>query len=256
MREKFRVLYSSALDSREPLDEVILLVYKAAEGEDNRCLLKLRTAPRRFDKYEICDTDFVRIYYWSNQLGVHLFKPFWAQKGEAFVIDLQELQQKAREQAVSEGKNYTNKETIEYLKIIKKLRADYAIYESGYFCNDDRFSSDWATSELSIHYGRGAFSIGDYNMLRLVVRSHWRIDEAWDMAEKSLSSKKWSINEFVEFLSLLDTYDTYVAIYYFEDNKVCSKSIYIDGSRIRGYEKHNWETEVVELIEKINKNRK
>jgi len=213
----FIVLYQTSTRSKDRLDEIILLSLDEINNrnlqrieEDNHSrekkgekileippmkLLKIREAPRRFSKYNLVNAEESCIYYWSNNLGAHLMKPSWKEKNGVIVVDKDKIIDGARKQAAEEGNRYDNDELDAYLMKINEMHIRYHFEKTGYYYNADAYCGDWARSELSVHFNENSFWIDDLEVSRLMILSHWEVEEAWKKAESMLASRQWEMQE-------------------------------------------------------------
>lgn len=260
VRDEFEILYESPISDDAAESEIILLYCRAIPSyhmdevreKITTSQLKLRRAPRKFDKYNIVDVSEVRIYYWSNTYGSHLMKPSWKEKDGIYIMDAEETVKGTRQQAMQEGLNYNNPEMEAYLEKLNSIHIGYGFCEQGYWHNNSSFGGDWARSELTVYFLRGEFRIESYEIARFEIMSHWEIEEVWENAKSMITAKRWGMNELAELISGLDTYDTRVALYYYKDAGISSKKLRMDGGKVKWFEDYDWEKEVLKVIENIN----
>lgn len=244
VEKHFCVLYETSTDKKELVDEIVLFVYEEPSWERKRAaqgsvpgtsLCKMRTAPRKFDKYYLTDMDAAKIYYWSNEVGAHVFHPFWKEKDGIYQMDRQEAVERARNLAAEEGLHHKNDELETVLAELNHMNIHYTFAKSGYWHNADAWGGDWGSTELSLHYLKDSFSVGEYRVLKIVVSSHWEEEDAWKLVQNTILGGHWSLQQFDDFVQMLDTYDTRVNMYFVNSREeVGVKSIYMDGGKIHG----------------------
>lgn len=263
----FKVLYQTSPNEKAALDEIVLFVYEEPSLDarknnldvvTNSTLCKIRTAPRKFDNYYLCDITYARIYYWSNENGPHVFKPFWKKQNGVYKMDRQEIIDKARELSKSElgfDKKIEETEIVETLSEINKMNCHFEFLRDGYWNDEDRFSSDWATGELSVHFMKDQLQIGNYKPVKFVVEAHSVVEEAFDEMKKMITASSYTLQQFVSLLDKIDKYETKFNMYILAENsEVSRKAIYMMDNKIKNYEKYNWDEEILKFIEGVNTN--
>lgn len=237
----FYILSNTSNFDKEINHEILLLIYERENNrEEEGLVIKVRTAPRRFNILKAVQFDTARLYYWNSESGAVLLMPKYKKKCGIIYIDEQECLQYAREYAqkntIEQSATYADKEqglTLEsFFKIINSWRY-YKFDNNGYCMTGESFSSDWATAFCTVFYKNNAFTIGNREILKFEVESHWCEQEAWDILSNTRKGGTWSRQELYEWIALLDTYDCKIRIWY-KDEAVIKRTVLVfDGHKIK-----------------------
>lgn len=196
--------------------EILILIYEREQNREmQKSVIKIRTAPRQFKILNAVQFDTARLYYWNGEKGPVLLRPRYKVKDGIIRMDEQENLQYAREQSVLRACEEPENDWESVYQTINQWR-NYRFDKKGYSVTEDCFSADWATAVCTVCYGKNAFCIGSREIVKFEVESHWYVEEAWEKLSHTRKGGKWSGQDLENWISLLDTYDTAVRIWYLE----------------------------------------
>ena len=232
--DQFIVLHEGTVGTGNASVDILLLIYEDAfaarmQGElkGEAKLWKVRYAPRQFKKIEMVQSDTARLFYWNAKNGACLVTPKTEVKNWIRKLDVSENLRLVKEQK-------PETELTELYAVLNKINCHYSFSDQGFVKRESRFSCDWEMNEITSYYKENAFVIGERPVISISVQSHWETKEAWALLSQSISCERWEIHQLVDWINLLDTYDTIVEIKYMDEmGKEAVFSFRMDGGWLK-----------------------
>lgn len=207
---RFKIMYRTEVHEMDKPDEIALLVYKIADQENGK-LCKLRVAPRQFEKFYFLDEDSIVVYYWNSFTGAHMEKPAIKKEEDIYRIDQSKCLESVR--ALPE-EDSLSEELKRLISIVNHIDKDLGFAENGYWINEKGFTSGKSKEIMEIFYHKNRFFIGNYRVHYIYISAHWIVDSAWEKIQDTTEGTFWKIDDFNEWITSLDSFDSTVRLAY------------------------------------------
>lgn len=227
------VCYDKPTSVEEPREILLLLCDRVSRSDEETPsqMCKIKYAPRQFDSIKVTDFEAARLYYWSAKDGGRILAPLYKVEKGIIRMEREALLNYVRKETKA-GNGLAGDAMEEYLQELNQMNCHFTFCETGFYDAGDRFSSDWATSELKLFYKEKAFCLDGQEVISFYLCSHWEVEEAWEQLKGTIKGGSWTKEEFDSWLAKLDTYDTRVEVLLREtDGTVKKTRIRMDGGK-------------------------